>query len=123
MSHMNYYLRNRNCYCARCRTRGLTGAAILITLGVLFMLDQFRVVSFHTTAPVVLIVLGVFLLLSRTASSEGHVQPFGIGVQGAAPPPAGSQDPWAGGRVPPSPTTPSDSASAGQQQNDQQVKP
>jgi hypothetical protein len=123
MSHMNYYLRNRQCYCARCRCRGLTGAAILITLGVLMMLDQFHVVSFHITAPVVLIVWGVCLLLSRTSSTEGHVQPFGIGGPGS-PPPSSSQDPWAGGRVSPPPTAPPTSASAGQQpQDDQQVKP
>lgn len=103
----DYFLRNRNCSCARCRTRGLTGAAILITLGVLLLLDQFAVVRFHTTAPVLLIVWGLLLFLSRTASNEGHVQPFGLG----------------GPAVPPAPASPASSEPHNQQQNDPQVNP
>ena len=117
----DYFLRNRNCSCARCRTRGLTGAAILITLGVLLLLDQFAVVRFHTTAPVLLIVWGLFLFLSRTASNEGHVPPFGLG--GPAVPPTSPQDPWAGGRVPPAPASPASSEPHNQHQNDSQVNP
>lgn len=120
MSDMNqyFYLRNRNCSCARCRCRGLMGAVILITLGVLFALQEYMYIRFERTWPVILVVIGICSLVGRTASTEGHVQPFGPGGPGA-PPPASSQDPWASGRVPSSPTTPT---SPGQKQNDQQVK-
>ena len=118
----DHFLRNRNCSCIRCRTRGLLGPAILITLGVLLLLQAYMYISFDRTWPVLLVVIGVFLLINRTASSEGHVQPYWAGGP-PAPTPASSQDPWAGGRVPPAPTEPASSEQPGQQQNDTQVKP
>ncbi len=49
--------------------------AILITLGVLFLLDQWRgdYLSFHNTWPVLLLVIGAIKLGEATASNEGHV--------------------------------------------------
>ena len=95
----DYYIRNRVCGCQRCRCRGLVGAAVLITLGVLFLLDNFNVVGFDSSWPALLIVIGLVLYLGRAASTEGHVQPI-----------------WAAGAVNPPPTAPP-------QSNDPQVKP
>ena len=92
---MTLYLRNRLCPCARCRVRGLTGAAFLITLGVLFLLDNYDIFNFDNTWPVLLIVIGVLIFAGRNASTEGHVQPFGIGGQGT-PMASGQNDPMPG---------------------------
>jgi hypothetical protein len=77
---MSIYVRNRLCPCYRCRARGLTGAAVLITLGVLFLLQNFDVLYFENSWPTILIVIGLSILASRSASTEGHVQPFGMAV-------------------------------------------
>jgi hypothetical protein len=82
---MNPYMPNRTCQCPRCRARGLMGAAVLITLGVLFLLDQSWVIPFHESFPALLIVIGVVLYLGRSASTEGHIQP--VTPAGAVPPP------------------------------------
>lgn len=61
------------CCCGRCRTRGLRGPIILITIGTLFLLDTtFRQIDFSDYWPVILIVIGVVMLLESTASTEGH---------------------------------------------------
>jgi hypothetical protein len=73
---MSAYIRNRDCPCKRCKTRGLLGAAVLITIGVLFMIQNFTPISFDDTWPVILIVIGVFLYLGRTASTDGHIAPY-----------------------------------------------
>ena len=44
--------------------RAIRGPIIMITVGVLFALDEFSVVSFHKTWPAILIVIGI-LNLSR----------------------------------------------------------
>jgi hypothetical protein len=68
------------------------GPAILITLGVLFLLDQMWMVRFHETFPVLLIVIGVLMYLGRSASTEGHVDvPVAGVVQPPPPPDPGSQ--------------------------------
>lgn len=122
---MTYFIRNRGCSCLRCRTRGLMGAAILITLGVLFMLQEYMYIRFERTWPVILLVIGVMSLISRTASTEGHVQPYWIRGAAAPPPTPSAQDPWATGRGPTSPGSPVSPASGqqqDQQSNDPQVK-
>jgi hypothetical protein len=68
------------------------GAAVLITIGVLFLLDNLDVVSFHMTAPVILIVIGVVLYLGRTAPIDGHIPPY-YPVGPVAPPPAQAAPP------------------------------
>lgn len=67
----------RNCGCGYCRTRGLMGPAILITIGVLFFIGQYSDwrYTFDRTWPVILIVIGVVKLLSDTVSAEGHIDP------------------------------------------------
>jgi hypothetical protein len=55
------------------------GAAILVTLGILFLVQEYEYVSFDKTWPVLLIVIGLFLLAGHNASMEGHVQPWWAG--------------------------------------------
>ena len=64
------------CTCERCKTRGLMGPAILVTLGVLFLLGEFHVAAFDYTWPVLLIVIGVVKVLQSNASMQGHLQPY-----------------------------------------------
>jgi hypothetical protein len=51
------------------------GPAILITAGVLFLLDQMRggYFSFNNTFPVILIVIGAVSLASALAPMDGHL--------------------------------------------------
>ncbi len=68
------------CACRRCTIRGLMGPAAIITVGVLFLLDQMRggEFSFGRTFPVILIVLGVISLAAALSPADGH-------ISGAAP--------------------------------------
>ncbi|HET9309238.1 MAG TPA: DUF5668 domain-containing protein [Candidatus Sulfotelmatobacter sp.] len=78
------------CQCQHCRTRRLMGPAMLVTLGVLFLLDSVSHISFGRTWPAILLVVGVVKLVQSNASSSGHVGPLPPGPSGyppAAPPP------------------------------------
>lgn len=75
----------------------LMGAAMLITLGVLFMLHFWAHIRFHNTVPVILIVIGMMLFLRSSGSTTGHIPP-GTPVAGPpappnAPTPAETKDP------------------------------
>jgi|SRR4029077_3236557 hypothetical protein len=72
------------CRCPRCTIRGLMGPAVLITIGVLFLLHEVRgdVFDFSNTYPFILIVIGAILLASSMAPMTGHVDSM------TAPPPA-----------------------------------
>jgi len=94
---MNGYRRNRSCACARCRCSGYIGPTVLITLGVLFLIDQYSVWSIGRTWPILLIVIGIVLLVRRNASAEGHVDAWQIGP--GAPPP-NPPTPGGGGPAP-----------------------
>ena len=95
------YYRNRACRCPRCRIRTAMGPAMMITIGVLFLLQTLDVMSFHYTWPVILIVVGGVQILAHSASAEGHVQPgWWMNRTQAAPPPA---PPAAASYTPPSP--------------------
>jgi hypothetical protein len=63
------------CACRRCTIRGLMGPAVIITVGVLFLLDQMRGgdFSFGYTYPVILIVIGAISLAAAAAPADGHV--------------------------------------------------
>jgi hypothetical protein len=74
----------RTCSCARCRCRGLMGPAVLITLGVLFLLSEFDVARFHSTWPILLIVIGLVKVLGGNADTTGHVD---VNAPPAVPPP------------------------------------
>jgi hypothetical protein len=98
------------------------GAAVLITLGVLFLLQSYDVISFDRSFPVLLLVIGCVLLVARTGSTEGHVQPGWIQAPQA-------QQPWTSAAVPPPPPQPGQSAygadnpPSSADQDDSQVKP
>jgi len=85
--------RSGACQCERCRTRRLMGPAILITLGVLFLLDSVSRVGFGRTWPAILLVIGVVKLIQGNASSDGHFGPPLRGTPGfppVPPPPPGA---------------------------------
>ena len=70
------YRYNPNCSCARCRAHGFMGPAVLITIGVLFLLDQMghaHWMDFSFTWPALLIVIGLIKLLEHSASTNGHI--------------------------------------------------
>jgi hypothetical protein len=75
------------CHCPRCTIRGLMGPAVLITVGVLFLLHEVRgnVFDFSNTYPFILIVIGAILLASAMAPMDGHIDPM------TAPPPSAPQ--------------------------------
>jgi len=75
---MSIYTRNRSCPCQKCSVGSLMGAGILITLGVLFLMDNYRVFDFDKSSPLILIVIGLLLFARHNASTEGHIQPFGL---------------------------------------------
>ena len=64
------------CHCQSCTIRSLTGPAIVITIGVLFLLHQLHGGHFYfgNTWPVLLLVIGLLHLGSSLASREGHVE-------------------------------------------------
>lgn len=89
---MNGYLANRACYCSRCRSRGLMGPVMLITMGVLFLLSEFTHYHFHQTWPILLIAVGLVKVLGSSADTAGHVPPAYVvapapGVPPTPPPP------------------------------------
>jgi len=62
------------CHCPRCTIRGLMGPAVVITVGVLFLLHEMRgsYFDFSNTWPFILIVIGAILLASSVAPMTGH---------------------------------------------------
>lgn len=70
------YRYNPYCSCPRCRAHGYMGPAVLITLGVLFLLAQVTSnywLSFDRTWPALLIVIGLVSFLRHSAPANGHV--------------------------------------------------
>jgi cell wall-active antibiotic response 4TMS protein YvqF len=63
------------CTCPRCTIRGLMGPAIIITIGILLLLDQTRgnFFDFGNTWPVILLVIGLVSLASALAPMTGHI--------------------------------------------------
>src|SRR3954452_5995728 len=75
------------CRCMRCQTCGLLGPAVLLTLGILFLLDGFMGIDFSRTWPALLIVIGGVKFLQMSGSTEGHVGPGETGSRYTPPPP------------------------------------
>ena len=123
---MTPYIRNSNCQCARCRAHGLMLSAVLVTLGIIILLRNFGIVPIHESIPVIILVIGGMLLLARTGSTEGHVQPGWIQPAGTQPP---ATPPWTTGAAPPPSSQPqqwasgADNPSSSPDQNDSQVEP
>jgi len=99
------------CHCQSCTIRSLTGPAIVITIGVLFLLHQLRggIFYFGHTWPVLLLVVGILQLASAMASREGHIitrPPFippstqPSTPPSAVPPPSSPVPPDAGASAP-----------------------
>jgi hypothetical protein len=98
------------CNCQRCSIRGLMGPAILITIGVLFLVQQSHwAYHFGRTWPVILLVIGGLKLAEALASDAGHntqqVPPMNppFPPQGPGTGSIGSQQGQAPGQVPPPP--------------------
>ncbi len=85
---------SKGCSCERCRAQCLMGPAILVTVGVIGIIDGFHNVGFFGYAGGILLVIGGVKLFQGTASTEGHVWSPALG----APPP--------GGPIPPAPPAP-----------------
>ena len=86
------YRYNRDCPCSRCRAHGYMGPAVLITIGVLFLLDQMghmHWMEFGYTWPALLIVIGLIKLLEHGASTDGHVPREYARMQAGQPMPPG----------------------------------
>ena len=73
---MDNYMRNRYCACARCKMNDMMGPAILVAVGAMWMVGNFRGGHFMTFVAVVLIVIGGVKMMQSSASTEGHQQPF-----------------------------------------------
>jgi hypothetical protein len=75
------------------------GPAVIITVGVLFLLDQMRGgdFSFGNTYPVILMVIGVISLAAAASPADGHVSgPVPPGAPSSAPPVPQNQIPGQG---------------------------
>jgi len=94
------------CHCQSCTIRSMMWPALLITLGILFLLSQVRGghFDFGNTWPVLLVVIGLVLLASSIAPRDGHIEPTPPVVVPPPPPPM----------VPPSPPPQTPYSSQGQ---------
>jgi hypothetical protein len=63
------------CPCVRCQTSRIMGPAVLLGLGILFLLDQWTDLKFSRTFPAILIVIGAVKFLQAAGSNEGHIEP------------------------------------------------
>ena len=89
---MNGYRRSRGCSCARCRCSGYLWPSLLVTLGVLFLIDEYTSVGLDKTWPVILLIIGVVMLVQRNSSMTGHVDTIQPG-SGSLPPASGPEPP------------------------------
>ena len=76
------------CRCQSCTIRGMMGPAILIAIGILFLLHQLRGghFDFGNTWPILLMVMGIILLASSLAPRDGHIEPAPPVAAPPAPP-------------------------------------
>jgi len=65
--------RLRGCQCDRCKARGMVGPAMLMTVGVLWLLSDIGGLDWGHSWPIILIVLGLVKVLQGNASTAGHV--------------------------------------------------
>jgi len=67
---------------------------MLVTIGMLFLLQSLNVADFDRTWPAILLVVGVVKLLQSNASAAGHIDRLAPAPPAVAPPPS-SSDPGA----------------------------
>jgi len=96
------------CRCDQCRTRRLMGPAILVTIGVLLLLDSTSHIGFGRTWPAILLVIGVVKLVQSNASSAGHRGGPSFGMPPSPPPPPAE---------PPTPTPTIETSPSGEVKN------
>lgn len=91
---MQEYRYNPACRCAQCRRSGLTGPVMMVTIGTLFLVDNYTRLNFGDLWPVILIVMGGLMFLRPSGSRAGHLNP-GEPSTPAAPtaPTTGSENP------------------------------
>jgi hypothetical protein len=95
------------CGCGRCSTRWLMGPALVLTTGILFLLQSLDVAEIDRTWPAWILVVGVIKLVQSSASSSGHVGPLPSAPPPVAPPPT----------PPTSPSNPEPASSSGEVRN------
>jgi hypothetical protein len=109
------------CGCERCRTRKMMGPAILVTLGIVFL------IGFWRSWPAILLVIGLVKLMQSNASGEGHMGPLPPGMSTGIPagyaqgfpqasPPVGTAN-VASPQAPEVPQNPDPTASSGEVKN------
>ena len=76
----------RICTCARCSTRWQMGPAMVLTTGVLFLLQSLNIAYVDRTWPAWILVVGIVKLVQSSASSAGHVGPLPSAPLPIAPP-------------------------------------
>jgi hypothetical protein len=77
------------CSCDRCKMRCIMWPALMVTVGVLFLMDNLHGPGFERTWPLILLVIGAVKLLQSNASDAGHIGgPPVLPPAGTAPPPA-----------------------------------
>jgi hypothetical protein len=72
------------------------GPAVLVTIGLLLLLEQMDVIGFHRTWPLLLVVIGLVKVLQGNASTVGHVDtqlPPAPGLPGTPGVPPGQVQP------------------------------
>jgi TM2 domain-containing membrane protein YozV len=67
------------CPCDRCKMRGIMWPTIMVTLGVLFLIDNLHGPGFERTWPLILLAIGAVKLLQSNASDTGHIGGSGPG--------------------------------------------
>jgi hypothetical protein len=93
---------SRICSCARCHTRWLMGPVMVLTTGVVLLLDTATPIGVDRTWPAWILAVGVVKLLQSTASSVGHVGPLPPVPPSAPPPQNPPGSPQTGSSQPPS---------------------
>jgi hypothetical protein len=83
------------CRCQSCTIRHMTGAAVVITIGILLLLQQAHRgnLGLENTWPAILLVLGAIQLASAFAPRDGHIEaaPPAAIPPATPPPPIASQ--------------------------------
>jgi hypothetical protein len=86
MFYRHWERSHRTCGCGRCSTRWLMGPAMVLTTGVLFLLQSMNIADLGRTWPAWILVVGIVKLLQSSASSAGHVGPLPSAPPVAVPP-------------------------------------
>jgi Domain of unknown function (DUF5668)/B-box zinc finger len=77
---------SQTCTCGRCSTRYLMGPAMVLTTGILFLLQSIDIAQIDRTWPAWILVVGVVKLVQSSASSAGHIGPLPGAPPAVAPP-------------------------------------